>query len=80
MHRNANKNKVRSNTYAETRSSVLLLGESLRSWAIKNGFPVGSVYNAVRGDRNGKHAVRIRRNLKIFINGQKSQNPHPVRA
>lgn len=34
-----------------------------RQWALANGFPTSSVYAAIRGQRNGREADRIRRRL-----------------
>lgn len=44
----------------------------MRAWAIENDEPVGSVYNAVKGARNGKHAKAIRTKLTRFLNERRS--------
>lgn len=42
--------------------------KSLRAWAIGNRESVGSVYNAVKGRRNGEKARRIRSKLSKYLN------------
>jgi hypothetical protein len=54
--------------YTEVRQQLLRRGMNLRRWARKNKLPVGSVYNAVRGHRNGIAAERIRIKLNRFLN------------
>lgn len=62
MHQNATRK------YASARAKLVRRGKTLRSWALENKYPVGSVYNAVRGIRNGPRATAIRRQLKDFLN------------
>ena len=50
-------------------------GITLRQWAMKNGIPVGSVYEAVAGRRNGPVAVNIRYRINAFL-GPITQNAH----
>jgi hypothetical protein len=42
--------------------------KSLRAWALTHGEPVGSVYNAIKGTRNGKRSKAIRRKFSRYIN------------
>jgi hypothetical protein len=62
MRAKANKN------YTEIRGQLAHRGVTLRTWALRKRLPVGSVYNAVKGSRNGPDAVRIRAKLAEFIN------------
>lgn len=53
--------------YTEIKIKLIRRKTNLRAWAIDNGQPVGSVYNAVKGNRNGKHAIAIRKRLEKFL-------------
>jgi hypothetical protein len=53
--------------YTDSLGKVTSRGTSVRAWALKNKIPLGSVYNALRGLRNGPEAQRIRRKLAAFI-------------
>ena len=64
MHPHATKNG-----YAKKRSGLIARGFTVRGWAMQNNFPVGSVYLALQGLRNGPKAVAIRRKLEEYING-----------
>ncbi len=56
-----------SKIYGNLRRRLLLRGTNLRQWALERGLPVGSVYNCVKGDRNGVEAIRIRAELEKFL-------------
>ena len=51
--------------YRLTKARLVREGISLRKWALANGYPVGSVYKAVRGTRHGPRSQRIREQLAI---------------
>lgn len=54
--------------YTEIRGQLAHRGLTLRRWAQKQRLPIGSVYNAIRGERNGPAAVKIRNRLQLFLN------------
>jgi hypothetical protein len=54
--------------YKKTRASVIIRGETLHSFALKNRIPIGSIYNALNGARNGIKAVKIRKKVEEFLN------------
>lgn len=60
--------------YAEVRSQLIRRGHTARSWAMAHNFPVGSVYNALRGHRNGPRAFAIREAVMAFINARIKSN------
>lgn len=60
MERKANRN------YTDLRASLLRKHFSLRSWAIKHKFPLGSVYHAVKGSRLGPKSLKIREALEAI--------------
>jgi hypothetical protein len=62
-------NEMATGNFTEITDKLLRKGvRSLRSWAMKRAIPVGSVYNAVKGKRNGKEAKAIRAKLARFLN------------
>jgi len=56
-----------SKNYHQLRSALLQRGTNLRRWAVRSGYPVGSVYLAAKGLRHGVQAHAIRRALSQFI-------------
>lgn len=56
-----------SSRYQELRWRLLRRGFSLRGWALKQGYPVTTVYSAARGERIGVRSMRIARELEAFI-------------
>jgi gp16 family phage-associated protein len=52
-----------SKNYQRLRSKLIARGFTLRSWALKNGFPPNTVYGAARGQRSGVKATLIRNRL-----------------
>lgn len=61
-----NKNMLNesSRKYNELRSQLVRQGTTLRRWAKENGFPVSSVYDAVRETRKGPNSRRIKSKLE----------------
>jgi hypothetical protein len=59
--------KTTRKIYGKLRRRLLQRGTNLRQWALERGLPVGSVYNCVKGERNGAKAIRIRRELEKFL-------------
>ena len=60
--------QIANTKYQRTRSLLLHRGMSLRAWAIGHGYRVGTVYNSVKGTRNGAVAVSIRSRLNNYLN------------
>lgn len=56
--------------YRELRATLIGRGKSLRLWAVENGYPISTVYDAARGTRAGVESVRIRRKLEEFVYGR----------
>jgi hypothetical protein len=61
MKRNARKD------YAGIRGQLIERGFTIRAWALAESFPVGTVYNSLRGLRHGPRAVAIRAKLAAFL-------------
>lgn len=55
-----------NNEYRKLRAAVIRRGSNLRRWAIAEGVPVSTVYEAARGTRAGVEAIRIRTKLEEF--------------
>ena len=53
--------------YTDLRAELLRRQLSLRSWAIEQKLPIGSVYHAVKGSRMGPKALQIRKALEAFL-------------
>jgi len=53
--------------YTDLRAKLLRKQFSLRSWAIEQKLPVGSVYHAAKGSRLGPKALKIRAALEAFL-------------
>ncbi len=61
---------ARVNTkYHGMRAELIARGSSLAAWARRNKYPLMTVYGAARGERSGKKAKQIRKELEAFING-----------
>lgn len=53
--------------YQAIRSALITRGMTLRKWALKNDYPVTTVYGAAKGERFGVAATEIRNKLHDFI-------------
>ena len=60
--------------YQAVKIKLLYRGTNLRRWAGKNRLPLGSVYNAISGKRNGIRSLRIRAKLDQFLNEPQNSN------
>ena len=60
--------RMATKKYADLRAALLRKQFSLRSWAIKHKYPIGSVYHAVKGSRVGPKSLHIRKALEAFLN------------
>jgi hypothetical protein len=53
--------------YHGLRAKMVARGTSLAAWARKRRYPLMTVYGAARGERDGKRAKQIRRELESFL-------------
>jgi hypothetical protein len=60
--------RLATKKYTDLRAALLQKHFSLRSWAIKHKFPLGSVYHAAKGSRLGPKSRDIRKALEAFLN------------
>jgi hypothetical protein len=61
-----NRRSIEKNTepsYDDLRSTLLLRGHSIRSFALQHGYNVQTAYDAARNRRAGKITSKIRRHL-----------------
>ena len=61
-------NEKNKEGYVNLRMGLLRRGLSIRSFALRFGYPVQTVYGAAKGIRAGKVSVPIRSHLERFIN------------
>lgn len=57
-----------NNKYSGLRSRLIKRGTNIRRWAIENDYPPSTVYDAIKGNRTGIEAVRIKKELEAFAN------------
>jgi hypothetical protein len=55
--------------YSDLRARLIRQGMTLRKFALKRRYPVGTVYDAASGRRAGVKATKIREELEELIYG-----------
>jgi gp16 family phage-associated protein len=58
---------VKPKEYQTLRRLLLEKGWTIASWARENGYPPSSVYDALKGHRNGVLSTAIRRQVKEVV-------------
>lgn len=61
--------KHATSKYLTRRMGLLKRGYNIKRWAEQNGYPMSSVYDALRGSRMGVKSAKIVREVEVFING-----------
>ncbi len=53
--------------YQRARARLIEKGTDVANWARLKGFPLMTVYDALKGKRNGPKAVKVRQKLEEFL-------------
>ena len=59
--------RMANTKYTDLRAKLLRKHCSLRSWALDQNLPLGSVYHAAKGSRLGPKSLEIRQALEAFL-------------
>lgn len=54
--------------YRKLRINLIHRGTTIRRWALEKGYPPTTVYDAIKGNRAGVEAVRIKTELEEYAN------------